>query len=124
MALALEQRQHALRGLVGLREHARAGLLQDVQLRELGHLRRHVHVTDARLGRRQVLLVGRQVGQTVLQAVLDRAVAATDTRDVLGQLVDRGQGAEGARAATTMRVGSGSTSSTLLPGSARAETGT
>ena len=46
--LLAQQREHALRGLVGLREHARAGLLQDVQLRELGHLRRHVHVADAR----------------------------------------------------------------------------
>ena len=56
-----QQRQDALRGLVGLREHARAGLLQDVELRELGHLRGHVHVADAALGGGQVLLVGRQV---------------------------------------------------------------
>ena len=53
------------------------------QLGELGHLGRHVHVADARLGRRQVLLVGRQVVQTVLEAVLDRAEVATGVGDVL-----------------------------------------
>ena len=84
-----EQREDALRRLVGLREHARAGLLQDVQLRELRHLRRHVHVADTRLGRRQVLLVGRQVGQTVLEAVLDRAEVGAGRRDVLDRVVDR-----------------------------------
>ena len=61
-AVALAQeRKDALRGLVGLREHARAGLLKDVELGELGHLGGHVHVADAALGSGQVLLVRGQV---------------------------------------------------------------
>src|SRR6185503_8533623 len=73
-ALLAEQGEDALGRLVGLREHARAGLLQDVELREPRHLSRHVHVTDTRLGSGQVLLVGGQVVQAMLEAVLHGAV--------------------------------------------------
>src|SRR6478609_4480697 len=44
--LAAQQGKNRLRGLVGLREHARAGLLKDVLLRVVRHLGRHVHVAD------------------------------------------------------------------------------
>ena len=78
--------------LVGLREHARAGLLQDVELGEVRHLLRHVDVADAALGRGQVLLVGRQVVQAVLEAVLHGAEFGADLRDVLDRVVERGRG--------------------------------
>src|SRR3712207_6303542 len=68
-----QEREDALRRLVGLREHARAGLLQDPQLREVDHLLGHVHVADPALGRHQILLIGREVVEAVLQAVLDPA---------------------------------------------------
>src|SRR4051794_18999590 len=87
--LAAEERQHGLRGLVGLREHARAGLLKDLVLRELDHLAGHVHVADTALGRGQVLLVRREVVQRVLEAVLDRAERAAERRDVADRGVDR-----------------------------------
>src|SRR5919112_280039 len=84
-----EEGQDALRRLVGLREHARAGLLQDLVLGELDHLGSHIHVADAALGGHEVLLVGRQVAERVLEAVLDRAELAAQRRDVADRLVDR-----------------------------------
>src|SRR3954452_8073938 len=84
-----EQGQDRLRVLVGLREHARAGLLEDVVLGELHHLRRHVHVADPGLGRHQVLLVRREVVQRVLEAVLHRAELPAHRADVRDRGVDR-----------------------------------
>src|ERR671930_1134501 len=75
VALA-QEREDALRGLVGLREHARAGLLQDLELGELDHLSGYVHVPDPALGRHQVLLVRGEVVEAMLEAVLDRAEAS------------------------------------------------
>src|SRR5436305_2326733 len=75
--LALQQLQHRLRRLVRLSEHRRAGLLQDLQLREVDHLRCHVHVADAALRGGQVLLVDGQVRQRVLEAVLHGAELGT-----------------------------------------------
>src|SRR4051794_2140807 len=72
--LLAKERKDSLAALVGLRQHRGAGLLQDVELRELRHLRRHVDVADAGLGGRQVLLVGRQVVQAMLEAGLAPAV--------------------------------------------------
>src|SRR3954463_12045756 len=83
-----EQREDALRRLVGLREHARAGLLQDLQLGELHHLRRHVRVADTALGSGQVLLVARDVGDGVLQTVLDRTERRASGGDVVDRVVD------------------------------------
>src|SRR3954468_1965412 len=80
-----EERQHALRRAVRLSEHARAGLLQDLQLREVDHLLGHVHVADAALGGGQVLLVDRRVLERVAEAVLDRA----ELRTLRGHDVDR-----------------------------------
>ena len=48
----LQQPQDVLRGLVGLREHRRAGLLEDLVLGQVDHLLGHVDVADARLGAR------------------------------------------------------------------------
>src|SRR3954449_10991887 len=83
-----KQRQDRLRRLVGLREHARAGLLQDLRLRELHHLLGHVHVADARLGGDEVLLVGAQVSETVLQTVLHGAKVGALGGDLLDRRVD------------------------------------
>src|SRR3954471_14593473 len=49
-----QERQHALRRAVRLSEHARAGLLQDLQLGEVDHLLGHVHVADTGLRGGQV----------------------------------------------------------------------
>src|SRR4051812_16631435 len=70
--LLTQQRQDVLRQLVGLRQHGRAGLRQDLGLGHLDRLLSHVDVADARLGGHQVLLVDRDVVQRVLEAVLDR----------------------------------------------------
>src|SRR4051812_39886321 len=59
--LLSQEAEDALRGLVGLGQHAGAGLLQDLQLGEGDHLGGHVHVADAALGGGQVLLEGGQV---------------------------------------------------------------
>src|SRR3954451_21998739 len=72
-----EERQHALRRAVRLSEHARAGLLQDLQLGEIDHLLRHVHVADAGLGSGQVLLVDRGVLERVAETVLHGAERRT-----------------------------------------------
>ena len=50
-----------------------AGLLEDLELGEVDHLRGHVHVLDAAVGAGQVLLVVAEVVQRVLQPVLDGA---------------------------------------------------
>ena len=71
--LVPQEAEDALRGLVGLGQHRGAGLLQDLQLGEVDHLGGHVHVADAALGRGQVLLVGGEVVERVLEAVLHRA---------------------------------------------------
>jgi len=67
-----EQGKNRVRQLVGLRQHARAGLLEDLILRELDHLRRHVDVADLALRRGQVLLIRREVVGGVLEPVLNR----------------------------------------------------
>src|SRR4051794_12378793 len=84
--LALEERQDVLRQLVGLREHRRAGLAEDLALGHVDRFLGHVDVADARLGGDQVLLVDADVRQRVLEAVLDR----TEDRALLGDRVDRG----------------------------------
>ena len=40
----LQQRQHALRNLVGLGHHGRAGLLQDLGARQVGSFRRKIRI--------------------------------------------------------------------------------
>src|SRR5215212_1157231 len=80
-AYLLQERQHALRGAVGLGEHARPGLLQDLELREVDHLCGHVHVADAALGGGQVLLVDRRVLERVPEAVLHGAERRTLSAD-------------------------------------------
>src|SRR5262245_54323565 len=72
VVLAAQEGQHGLRGLVGLRQHGRAGLLEDLVLGEVDHLRGHVDVLDAALGRLEVLLVRGEVVERVLEAVLNR----------------------------------------------------
>src|SRR4051794_11094286 len=84
--LALEERQDVLGQLVGLREHRRAGLAEDLVLGHVDRLLGHVDVADARLGGDQVLLVDADVRQGVLEAVLNRA----EDRALRGDLIDRG----------------------------------
>ena len=52
------------------------------------HLEGHVRVADADLGGREVLLVGREVRDRVLEPVLDRAEAGPDVRDRGERAVD------------------------------------
>src|SRR4051812_50171957 len=87
-----EERENALRGRVGLREHARAGLLQDLELREIDHLAGHVHVADPALRRDQVLLVGREVVEAVLEAGFHPAQLRTGARHALYLGGDVGEG--------------------------------
>lgn len=48
--LRLQQAQHVLRHLVGLGQHRRAGLLQDLRAGQLGGFLRVIHVADAAAG--------------------------------------------------------------------------
>src|SRR4051812_2871409 len=47
--LAPQEAEHRLRLLIRLSEHAGAGLLEHLELREVGHFRRHVDVADLAL---------------------------------------------------------------------------
>src|SRR5262245_11545373 len=64
-AVLLEEPKNRLRALVRLSEHRGAGRLQDLELREVDHLGRHVDVLDLALRSAQVLLVVREVVQRV-----------------------------------------------------------
>src|SRR3954451_24882991 len=83
-----EERQHALRRAVRLSEHARAGLLQDLQLREVDHLTGHIHVADPALRGGQVLLVDGRVLERVPEAVLHRAELRTRSGDRIDRRID------------------------------------
>src|SRR3954463_11673674 len=83
-----EERQNARAGLVSLRQHRSAGLLQDLELREVDHLGGHVHVADTALGRGQVLLVDGRVLERVPEAVLDRAERRALRRHNIDRVVD------------------------------------
>src|SRR3954469_7148459 len=95
--LLTQQRQDVLRQLVGLRQHRRAGLRQDLGLGHLDRLGGHVDVADARLGGHQVLLVDRDVVQRVLEAVLDRTERGALGRDRVDRGVDLGDVSGAAR---------------------------
>ena len=103
--LLLEELQDGLRLGVGLGEHGRGGLHEDLVLHELHHLRGHVRVADQRLRGLQVLRPDRQALHGVLQPVLvgaevrpllvhelQRVVEHADGRV---RPVRRGQGDEG-----------------------------
>src|SRR5262249_10356972 len=79
----LEKAKNRLRALIRLGEDRGAGRLQDLQLREVDHLRRHVDVLDLALRRAEVLLVVRQVVQRVLEAVLHGTEGGARRRDVV-----------------------------------------
>src|SRR3954466_16366209 len=83
--LLAEERQNALARLVRLRQHRSAGLLQDLELREVDHLLGHVHVADAALRGGQVLLVDGRVLERVPETVLH----STELRALRGNNVDR-----------------------------------
>jgi len=72
-----EELQDALGRCVGLGEHRGAGLDQDLLLGVVGHLGSHVGVTHSGLRSGQVLLGDRQVGDGVLQTVLESTELAT-----------------------------------------------
>src|SRR3954465_13470711 len=86
-----EELEHRLRGLVGLRQHRDAGLLQDLAPGEGGHLLGHVGVADAGLCGSGVLSGNRQAVDGVLQTVLDRTQVSTLRGDPLDGLVDADQ---------------------------------
>ena len=66
---SLEQRQHARRVLVGLREHGLGGLGEDVCLRVGGHFLRHVRVADGGFARLGVFAARREVSDGVVEAL-------------------------------------------------------
>ena len=68
-----QQRQHALRNLVGLCHHGRARLLQDLRAGKVGSFGRKVRILNATSGRRHVLRRSVQVGNRSLKARLQRA---------------------------------------------------
>ena len=80
---AAQQRQDALRSLVGLGEHRGAGLRQDLRAGEAHHLLRHVGVADAALRRGQVLDRDVEVVDGVLEPVLQRTEVRPGGRDRL-----------------------------------------
>jgi hypothetical protein len=45
-----QQGEHGLRHLVGLRQHRRTGLLQDLRAGHIGHFRRVVRILDSAAG--------------------------------------------------------------------------
>ncbi|KAG0921464.1 hypothetical protein G6F32_015092 [Rhizopus arrhizus] len=59
---ALQQAEHVLRYLVGLGQHGRTGLLQDLGAGQLGGFLGEVGIADAAARGRQVLRGGLQVG--------------------------------------------------------------
>src|SRR3954471_13479842 len=111
---SLQQLEHRLRGLVGLREHGGAGLREDLVLRELDHLRRHVRVTDPALGRRHVLDGDVEVVDRVLEPVLERTQVRARRGDTLDggvergdRVLGRGRGGEVERAGVDAQPGRG-----------------
>src|SRR4051812_46006914 len=98
-----EQAEDALGALVGLGEHGRAGLGEDLELGLVDHLLGDVDVADAALGAGEVLLEDADVVDRVLEPVLhgaqrgagrgdrgDGGVGRGDVRDADGAEVDRG----------------------------------
>src|SRR5690554_6434967 len=65
-----QHRKHVLRDLVGLCQYGSAGLLQDLREGHVGHFHRVVSVLNARTDGSEVGLVGAQVGDGILKAVL------------------------------------------------------
>ena len=100
---SLEQLEHRLRGLVGLREHGGAGLGEDLALGEVDHLGRHVDVADAALGRRQVLDGDVEVVDRVLEPVLVGTELGADGGDVLERGVERADRGDGVGRAREVR---------------------
>ena len=86
---ALQQLQHLLRHLVGLRDHRRAGLLQHLGARQVGGFRREVGILDAAARGREVLAAGLQVLDRRREAVLDRAERGAAAGDRRQRGVDR-----------------------------------
>jgi len=92
----LEEAQDRLRQCVGLGQHGRAGLNQDVILRVRRAFLRHIHVFDAAVGRRDVVV---QYAQLILsggQAGDIRADAGAIGRDLNDSGFDGGERGGGA----------------------------
>src|SRR5450755_5164222 len=79
--LLLQELEDHLGLAVGLGEHRRACLRQNLLLRQSRHLRRHVDVLDLAVGRRQVLLGRVDRIRRVLQPVLNRTQRPGLSRD-------------------------------------------
>ena len=88
--LAAEELEDGLRSGVGLGQDRLTSLLEDIRLGEVHHFRRHIHVADAALGCRQVLLADPKVRNRVLQTVLIGTEAASVRGNIGDCLVDRG----------------------------------
>ncbi|KAG1543427.1 hypothetical protein G6F50_013991 [Rhizopus delemar] len=85
---ALQQAEHVLRYLVGLGQHGRTGLLQDLGAGQLGGFLGEVGVLDAAARRRQVFRRGLQVGHDRGEAGLDRTEVGAGAGDRTQGLVD------------------------------------
>ncbi len=90
-----QELQDGLRHHVGLGQHSRAGLHQDLAASEVRHLLGHIHVADAGLGGLQVFSRNLQVGDAVLQAVLQSTELGTVTGDIIDGLIDVRNGLAG-----------------------------
>ena len=60
--MLLQQSHHALRALIGLGQHGRARLDQDIVLRKLGAFFRHVHIFDAAVRSRKIVFQNAELG--------------------------------------------------------------
>lgn len=94
-ARLLEERQHALRQLVGLRHHRHAGLLQNLGAREVGGFGCEVGILDAGAGGAQILGCGVQVRNGGVESGLQRAILRTLAADHGKGGIHHGQGAVG-----------------------------
>ena len=79
-----EQSENALRTGIGLRQHRRAGLNQDVVLGEVGTLLRDIDVFDAAVGSRHVVFKSPQLLLIHIQGRL----IGTHRGPIGGQLID------------------------------------
>ena len=89
--LAVEQIQRELRDLVGLREDGHARLHQDVVLGQVGGFFGHIDVTDSRVRCAHVGVLGVDVVDRHLEAILLGAEGRAPGRELLDRAVDHAE---------------------------------
>jgi hypothetical protein len=88
VVLLLQETQSGLRALIGLGQHRRAGLNQDVVAGEVRAFLRHVHIRDAAVGGLQVRLVHREQLARETKAALLGTIVGAHGRHVLDRIRD------------------------------------